>query len=85
MATVTFGYINNLWHASCLTYGTQQWYMHLKQDNVVTDHYINVRFSPHTYRNQLAELASLCTTGTVDDYKEHFLAHVALVGALEEQ
>ena len=54
MVTDTFGSINNLWYASCLTDGAQQWYIHLK-DNVVKDHYINDRFDPHTCCNQLAE------------------------------
>jgi hypothetical protein len=40
---------------------------------------------PPTRRNPLGELASLRKTGTVDDYTEHFLAHVARAGPLNEQ
>ena len=46
---------------------------------------VNERFGPPTRRNALGELASLRKTGMIDDYTEHFLAHVACVGPLDEQ
>jgi hypothetical protein len=80
-----------VWYASYhLTGGAQQWYMRLTQDKTVTDwayfaRCVNERFGPTTRRNPLGELASLRKTGTVDDYTEHFLAHEARAGPLNEQ
>ena len=64
--------------------------MRMMQDKTVTDRAyfarcVNERFRPPTWGNPLGELASLRKTGTVDDYTEHFLAHVACVGPLDEQ
>jgi hypothetical protein len=64
--------------------------MRLTQDKVVTDwayfaRCVNERFGPHTRRNPLGELASLRKTGSVGDYTECFLAHVARAGTLDEQ
>jgi hypothetical protein len=68
-----------------LTGGAQQRYMHLTQDKAVTDWAyfaccVNKRFGPPTRRNPLGELSSLRKTGTVDDYMERFLAHMARGG-----
>jgi hypothetical protein len=64
--------------------------MRLTQDKAVTDwaylvQCVNERFGPPTWRNPLGEFASLRKTGTVDDYTEPFLAHVARAGPLDEQ
>lgn len=64
--------------------------MRLMQDKAVTDwayfaRCINERFGPPTRRNPLGELASLRKTSTVDDYTEHYLAHVARTGPLDEK
>jgi hypothetical protein len=40
---------------------------------------INERFGPLTRRNSQCELASLRETGTINEYTERFLAHVAHV------
>jgi hypothetical protein len=45
---------------------------------------INECFGPPTKGNPLGELASLSKTGTVNDYTECFLAHVACAGHLDE-
>jgi hypothetical protein len=45
---------------------------------------VNERFGPPTERNPLGELTSLRKTGTVDDYTERFLAHVARASHLDE-
>jgi hypothetical protein len=45
---------------------------------------VNERFGPPTRRNPLGKLTSLRKTGTVDDYTERFLAHVARAGHLNE-
>lgn len=80
-----------VWYASYhLTGGTQWWYMHLMQYKAVMDWAyftccINERFVPPTQRNPLGELASLHKTDTIDDYTEHFLAHVAHTRTLDEQ
>ena len=47
-------------------------------------HCVDERFSPPTRRNPLGELMSLHKTGTVDNYIDHFLAHVARAGVLDE-
>jgi hypothetical protein len=63
--------------------------MRLLQEHDVTDwtniaKCVNERFGPPTRRNPLGELASLRKMGTVDDYTECFLAHVARAGHLDE-
>ena len=64
--------------------------MRLTQDKTMMDwayfaQCVNERFGPPTWCNPLVELASLRKTGTIDDYTEHFLAHMAHAGALDEQ
>ena len=79
-----------VWYASYhLIGGPQQWYMRLTQNKAVTDWAyfaccVNERFGPPTRRNPLGELMSLHKTSTVDNYTDHFLAHVAWAGVLDE-
>jgi hypothetical protein len=78
--------MEQVWYASYhLTGGAQQWYMHLMQDKTATDwayftRCVNKRFAPPH-----GKLTSLRKTGTIDDYTERFLAHVARARPLDEQ
>jgi hypothetical protein len=45
---------------------------------------VNEHFGPPTRHNPLGELASLRKMGTVNDYSECFLAHVAHASHLDE-
>jgi hypothetical protein len=46
---------------------------------------INERFGPPTRHNPLGEIASLRKIGTINDYTECFLVHVAHAGYLDER
>lgn len=64
--------------------------MSLAQEKAIIDWaffacFVNECFGLPTRCNPLGELASLRNMGTIDDYTEHFLAHVAHAGTLDEQ
>jgi hypothetical protein len=80
-----------IWYASYHLTGTaQQCYMRLPQDNNVIDwayftRCVNERFRPSIRCNTLGKNASLRKMGTIDNYMECFLAHMACTDSFDEQ